>query len=457
MESTTHGLRRVETPNEERPVIERASPADLAFLAMDTGKVPEQFAVILILERPGDLGLLDLRQLIGGRILALPRLRQRLIKVPPGCGRSVWGDDLDFTIDRHVRAVSCRPPGDEAAMLDTALSVIMTPLPRDHPLWSIVLITELSDGAVAVVVVLHHVLADGLGGLNVLAALVDPGASPAAVPFPRPAPSRASLALDAWMTRLTGIRRMAGWWQSLQRGMFAGGGLHPQRATPCSLVQRTGPRRRMAVLKLDRARIAAAAHRGGATTNDAVLVAVAAAFHQILLSRGEYVDPIVVTVPVSGRGPQGGRDVGNLVSPMLVNVPTGGSVAERLAEVEAAVRVHKAAATGPPPIAVLGGLFRLLARFGGYRFYMNHQRRFHTLVTHVRGPVERVRLGGHEVGGAIPVTVAEGGNTTVCFDVLSYAGVLTITAIVDADHGPDPDDMIRRLRKELDSIMAASP
>ena len=75
MESTTRGLRRVETPNEERPVIERASPADLAFLAMDTGKVPEQFAVILILERPGDLGLVDLRQLIEGRTLALPRLR----------------------------------------------------------------------------------------------------------------------------------------------------------------------------------------------------------------------------------------------------------------------------------------------------------------------------------------------------------------------------------------------
>lgn len=168
----------VKTSNEEWPPIERASPADLAFLAMDTGKVPEQFAVILILERPGDLGLVDLRQLIGGRILALPRLRQRLIKVPPGCGRSVWVDDLDFTIDRHVRTVSCRPPGDEAALLDTALSMIMTPLPRDHPLWSIVLIPELADGAVAIVVVMHHVLADGLGGLNVLAALVDPGAPP---------------------------------------------------------------------------------------------------------------------------------------------------------------------------------------------------------------------------------------------------------------------------------------
>jgi hypothetical protein len=210
----------------------------------------------------------------------------------------------------------------------------------------------------------------------------------------------------------------------------------------------------MAVLKLNRARIAAAAHRGGGTTNDAVLVAVAAAFHEILLSRGECVDPIVITVPVSGRGRGGGQEVGNLVSPMLISVPTGG-VAECLAEVDAAVRAHRAAATGPPPIAVLGGLFRVLARLGGYRFYMNHQRRFHTLVTHVRGPVEPVRLGGHDVSAAIPVAVAEGGNTTVYFDILSYAGVLTITAIVDADHGPDPDDVIRWLRKELDLIMAA--
>jgi WS/DGAT/MGAT family acyltransferase len=445
----------VETSNEGLPLVERASPTDLAFLAMDTGKVPHQFAVILILERPADLDLVGLRQLIGDRILAVPRLRQRLIKVPLGYGRPVWVDDPDFAVDRHVRAVSCRSPGDEAALLDTVLSVIMAPLPRDHPLWSIVLITELADGAAAVVVMLHHVLADGLGGLNVLAALVDPGAPPTAVLFPRPAPARASLARDAWMTRLGGIRRAAVSWRSLRRGMFAGGGLHPPRATNCSLVQQTGPRRRMAVLKLDRARLAAAAHRSGATANDAVLVAVAAALHQILLSREEYVEPIVITVPVSGRRPGGGRGMGNLVSPMLVNVPTAGEVRERLGQVEAAVRAHKAAATGPPPIAVLGGLFRLLARLGGYRFYMNHQHRFHTLVTHVRGPVEPVRLDGHEVSAAIPVAVAEGGNTTVYFEVLSYAGVLTITAIVDADHGPDPDDVIRRLRNELDLIMAA--
>ena len=47
---------------------------------------PEQFAVILILEQLGDFGLRQLRELIMDRIRAFPRLRQRLIKVPFGCG-----------------------------------------------------------------------------------------------------------------------------------------------------------------------------------------------------------------------------------------------------------------------------------------------------------------------------------------------------------------------------------
>jgi diacylglycerol O-acyltransferase / wax synthase len=448
-------MQRVEISNEERPIIERASSADLAFLAMDTGEVPQQFAVILILERPSDLDLPQLRQLISDRILALPRLRQRLIKVPPGCGRAVWIDDQDFDIDHQVRALSSREPGDEQALLDTALAVIMEPLPRDAPLWSITLISDLADGGAAVVVVLHHVIADGLGGLNVLAALVDPGLPPAAVAFPRARPALSSLARDAWLARLRGLRQVSSWWHSLRRSMFAGGGFHPTRATPCSLVQRTGPRRRMAVVRMDRALLRAAAHDHGATTNDAVLVAVAAALHQYLLSRGELVDPIAITVPVSGRQPAGGQAVGNLVSPMLVAVPAGGGVPERLAQVEAAVRAHKEAATGPAPIAALGGVFRILARIGAYRLYMNHQHRLHTLVTHVRGPAEPVRLGGHQVSAAIPVVVGEGGNTPVYFEVLSYAGVLTIAVIVDPDHGPNLEELTGLLQKELELIIAS--
>ena len=48
----------------------------------------------------------------------------------------------------------------------------------------------------------------------------------------------------------------------------------------------------MAVVTVDHAALRAAAHRYGATTNDAILVAVGGALHQYLLSKGESIDPI---------------------------------------------------------------------------------------------------------------------------------------------------------------------
>jgi diacylglycerol O-acyltransferase / wax synthase len=179
---------------------------------------------------------------------------------------------------------------------------------------------------------------------------------------------------------------------------------------------------------------------------------VAGALHRVLKARGESLCTLMVTVPVSGRRPGSGPALGNMVSPMLVSVPASGDAGHRLAQVTAQVRAHKAAATGPPPIAVLGWLFRPLAAFGGYRWYMNHQHRFHTLVSHVRGPTEQVTFGGSPITGAVPVGVAEGGNVTVYFEVLSYAGTLTLTAIVDPDHFPDLDILTDALHAELDLI-----
>src|SRR5438552_17865409 len=103
----------------ERPVIERASPSDRAFLAMGTGGLPGQFGVILMLAGASRMGLERARQLIAERIPAVPRLRQRLVQVPFGCGGPVWVDEPRFDIRRHVRAVACPGPGDERALLGT--------------------------------------------------------------------------------------------------------------------------------------------------------------------------------------------------------------------------------------------------------------------------------------------------------------------------------------------------
>lgn len=440
-----------------QPYIGRASPSDRAFLAMDSAEVPEQFGVVLRLDGAGGLDLERVRRLVAERVTAVPRLRQRLVRVPFGCGGPVWVDDPGFDVLNHVRAVDCSAPGNERALLDTVLSVVASPLPRTRPLWSATLITGLGESTCALVLVLHHALADGVGGVAVLANLVDVPADVAQVRFPRPAPTPAALAHDVLTSRLAAMRHVAQSWRLLRMSLHAGGGLRPPRVTSCSLNRRTGPRRRLGVVRADLAAVRAAAHRHGATVNDAVLVAVAGALHRVLAGRGESLDTLVVCVPVSGRPPENGPALGNMVSPMLVSVPATGAVPDRLRQVATQVRAHRAAAIGPPPIAVLGGLFRPLATLGGFRWYLDRQHRFHTLITHVRGPSEQVTFGGSPVTSAVPVGVGPGGNIPVYFEVLSYAGTLTLTTTVDPDHFPDRDELADALRIELDLIIRYPP
>lgn len=434
------------------PVVERASATDRAFLAMDAGRVPEQFGVVLLLDDGEHLDLARVRELVELRVPAVPRLRQRLVPAPLGCGGPIWVDDATYDVAHHVREIPCREPGGEAELLDLAMALAEDPLPRARPLWRIVLVTGLTAGRRALVLVLHHVLADGIGGLEVLVNLADPGGRPVAVPFPRPRPDRETLARDALHERLAGLRDVRRSWHLLRTSMSAGGGVHPPRAAPTSLNRPTSPLRTAGAVRVPLEPVRAAAHARGATTNDAVLVALAAALHRVLAVRGESVDRLIVTVPVSGRRADSPEGLGNLVSPLLVEVPTTGDVGSRLDLVAARVRADKAAATGPPPIALLGWLFRPMARAGLYRWYMTHQHRFHVIASHVRGPQQTITFGGVPVTAAIPLGAGEPGNATVGFEILSYAGTLTVTAIVDPEHWPDLDLLVDSLRAELGRV-----
>ncbi|MGB8386037.1 MAG: wax ester/triacylglycerol synthase domain-containing protein, partial [Dermatophilaceae bacterium] len=84
------------------------------------------------------------------------------------------------------------------------------------------------------------------------------------------------------------------------------------------------------------------------------------------------------------------------------------------------------------------------------------QHRLHTLVTHVRGPAEHLTFGGVRVSWAAAAAVAEGGNSPVYFGVLSYAGTVSVTAIVDPDHFPELDELAAGLAYWLSSIMKMS-
>jgi diacylglycerol O-acyltransferase / wax synthase len=430
--------------------IDRLSDADLAFLSMDSGAVPEQFAAVLVLGGPVDVAVAE--RVLAERIARVPRLRQRLEQTPPGGGRRVWVDDSAFDLRRHLRQVHCGPPGDDAALLATVVPLVVERLPRDRPMWRAALVDGVAGGDTALLLVAHHVLADGLGGLAVLEQPIDGPPQPAAAGFPRRPPTATALVTDALRARLRAARQIPRSWRRLRRAMAAGGGLTPAPATPCSLNHRTGPRRRAVVADAELSGIRRTAHRYGGTVNAALLIAVSAALNEVLRQRGEALDRIVVAVPVAGRAAADGTHLGNQVAPLLVSVPTTGCVADRIGLVADAVSRRRGLATGPPPIAVLGPAFRLAAALGGYRWYMNHQHRLHTLVSFVRGPQQRARFAGAVVRRMIPVVVGTAGNITVAFQALSYGDTLTVTAVADPDRCPDLAALGRALQDQLTNL-----
>src|SRR5215470_3866729 len=78
--------------------------------------------------------------------------------------------------------------------------------------------------------------------------------------------------------------------------------------------------------------------------------------------------------------------------------------------------------------------------------------RLQSPVSHVRGPLELLTFGGCPIVTAIPVSVGEAGNGTAYFQVLSYAGTVTISVLTDPDHFPELDSLAAALRAELDLI-----
>ncbi|MGY1704814.1 wax ester/triacylglycerol synthase domain-containing protein [Geodermatophilus sp. SYSU D00697] len=436
--------------------IARAGAADLAMGAIDAGgDVPMQFGAVLVLgPRPGgpDAGADDLARVLAERLGGVRRLRQRLVRVPPGAGRPVWVDDPRFSTGAHVRRAACPWPGDEQALLDLAAGLVAERLPGDRPAWAAVVVPGLAGGRTGVVVVLSHVLADGIGGLALLGAAAD-GGPPSGPSPPAPRAPYRRLAADALRARARAVARWRAGAAEVRDAVRAARGMRGPRAAPCSLLAPTGPRRRVAVVRVPLEPLRTAAHRAGGTVNDVLLVAVAGALGALLDSRGETVDPVVVTVVVTARRSAGLADLGNATTPLVVAVPVQGDPADRLARFAGTVRAARDAATGPPLIALLGPVFRVVAAAGGYRGYLRHQRRFHTLVSNVRGPEVPLALAGRPVEAIVPVAAGEAGNVTVAFDALSYAGMLAVTAVVDADRVPDLPVLTAALQQQFEALV----
>jgi diacylglycerol O-acyltransferase / wax synthase len=443
--------------------VDRVSRADATYLG--AAALPRPWHVAAVLRFSGgafaegmDLDLL--RAEFETRSRRVPRLRQGLRWPPFGFGRPYWVDDDDFRIERHVEVVN-GAGGDREHLLAVAEEVLACRFDYRHPPWKLVFVDGLDGGDSGLVVVLDHVLADGLGGIAVMTALLDPG--PAAVrPWePAPPPSLVDVALD----------RVRGWWKAVLRGLqllsrpvstvrswreawdvlLAGG---PSAMT--SLNHPTGVSRRLVAVNVDLEGFHAMARSSGGTINDAVLAAVATGLERLNAARGETPAVLYASIPVALRQVGSANELGNRVTGMRVPLRMGpGTLTSRIKQIAGYTRLHRAFRLDPAAVGLFAAVRDLLGSSVG-RWYIERQRLINVFVTNMVGPSEPLSMLGAEVLDIVPVAPISG-NVPIAIGVLSYAGTLTVSVNADPEALPDLDAFVAGLRHSMAETRAEQP
>ncbi|MFD9818762.1 wax ester/triacylglycerol synthase domain-containing protein, partial [Streptomyces violascens] len=149
---------------------ELLAPLDLAFWHLESAEHPMHLGALAHFDpRPGSDGG-QILELLAERAAAIPRLRMCVRGVWLPIGGAAWVADKDFDVHRHVRRVRL-PAGDfDTEAVRVAGELMERPLERGLPPWRMYVLTGEDDGAFAVLVKLHHALADVTSGCPSLAA-----------------------------------------------------------------------------------------------------------------------------------------------------------------------------------------------------------------------------------------------------------------------------------------------
>jgi WS/DGAT/MGAT family acyltransferase len=159
---------------------ERMSKVDTAWLRMDSDSNLMMINGVWTLS-PG-ITWQALCERVEQRLLQYPRFHQRVIEDAAG---ATWVEDRNFDIAAHVlREKLPRRKGHsmQRALQDRVGELAMQPLDPRRPLWQMHLIEDFvgDDGqpGSALIVRIHHCIADGIALISVTMSLVDGGAEP---------------------------------------------------------------------------------------------------------------------------------------------------------------------------------------------------------------------------------------------------------------------------------------
>ncbi|HTZ16401.1 MAG TPA: wax ester/triacylglycerol synthase family O-acyltransferase [Mycobacterium sp.] len=407
----------------------------------------------------------EFKDKLAERIQAIPRCTQMLRTQPFDVGAPQWVEDPEFDLGRHVRRIAVPRPGDDNELFRVVADVLERRLDRDRPLWECWVIEGLKGNRWAILMKIHHCMADGISATRMLTRLCDDvqsdaparptGAKRAAVahkhlkPVPDPAPPSnplntlwraATNITDAANRTVTGAAELAA------------GLLRPSNDSP--LVGPVTAMRRYCAVRVPLADIEQVCDKFDVTINDVALTAITAGFRSVLLRRGEEPRPdsLRTLVPVSVRSPDTLDKPGNRLSVMLPYLPVEqDDPIQQLRIVHSRMNRAKrggqkqagnmaVSATNYVPFMWSAWAIRLLTRLP--------QRGIVTLATNVPGPRRQLQMMGNKVASLLPIPpIALRLRTGVA--VLSYADELVFGITADYNSGADVEELAKGIEKAV--------
>ena len=404
----------------------------------------------------------------------VPRLRQRVVEDPLGVTTPRWVEVDDFDVDRHVHVEESDHEPTEAEIMDFAGPVHSEPFDKEQPLWQLHLRTGPGDAPCAMVVKLHHAIADGLGLVNLVTELVqlhrDDIPTPAAGHHEVPPGQSSALAdavahrarADAGLAARTGtmalrnlarmtvdpfgeIRRNAATATSIART------LKPATTPMSALMSQRSLEFALSTTSRDLADVRAAAKATGGTINDVFVAAVVGGVQRYHERHGTSVDQLRLSMPISVRR-AGDDTAGNQFVPARFLVPAGIADPEERIRTLAQQLTHERA---EPALGVVGEIAEVVQRLGpqaATALLGGMMKAADVTASNVPGINVPLYLAGARIDRMVPCGPCAG--TAVNVTLLSYDGQATIGITSDRAAIPDADEFTACLDESLDELLA---
>ena len=425
-------------------------------------------ANITVLDQMPDLD--RLRSRLEHALLAVPRLRQRVV---PALGRMAppeWRDDPDLDLDYHIRNVGLPGPGSMRQLLDESAAIANRPFDRTRPLWEFVVVDGLEDGRAAMVQKLHHAITDGEGGIRMSEQFIDierDATEPIAARRPVPSTVEASL-LETTVDTLThNLRRGLG---VARRGLGAAIELaqHPSRLAGLGsdgvevaqsamrqlvvtdrarspLWTERSLRRHLEVFEVPFDDAHRAAKALGGSLNDLFVTAAAGGAGAVHRAAGRPVDELRISMPISTR--RDGSAGGNSFTPTRVLVPVN---IEDPEERFAAIRDRLATLKGERALGAVSGMAgaaNLLPTSVMVRLARQQVETVDFAISNVRGAPFPLFIAGARIQANYPIGPI--GGTAWNLTLMSYDGALDMGLNVDVGAVPDPAGLRAAIEAEF--------